>query len=133
MHWWPSFVDELGKIAAVEDEVALTPEEKRREALQFAGLGMATVPLMQAASSKVMTGRWLPKDVRFRRWLPAALAGGLFWGGAMPAIRHGLSRANIQGARNRYNAQQELRSLGKRNVESVIKKAPEAMKLPGGL
>lgn len=128
MDWWPTFFDELEKIA-----VTMTPEEKRRQALQFAALGMGTIPTMSALSSKIMTGKWLPAGVGLRRWLPATAATGLFWGGALPALQHAIARTNIHKAQARLQAEKELRRLAPRGVGAVIKKAPAiaAAPMPG--
>jgi hypothetical protein len=120
-----SFIDELQKIAK---EVELSPEEKRRQALQFAALGTATVPAMGALSSKMMTGKWMPKGVSPRRWLPAAAATGLFWGGALPTMQHMIARKNIRSAGNRVAAEREMQRLAPTGVAETLKSAPTTLK-----
>jgi len=116
-----SFIDELEKIA-----VQLTSDEKKRQALQFAGLGAVTVPAMSALSSKMMTGKWKPPSVSWKRWLPASVATGLFWGGGIPALQHQIARANIRKAEDRVEAQKELKKLAPSGVREALKtvKAP---------
>ena len=111
--WLPSCLDEISKIAAYvrDSEVKLNPAEKRKQMLQFAGLGATLVPAMSATSSKMMTGKWMPKGVSPKRFWPAAVATGLFWGGAMPTIQHAMARSNLQKARQRISAEKELRAL----------------------
>lgn len=104
--WFDSFFDEMEKISTT-----LTDVERRKKALLFAGLGATTIPAMSALSQKVMTGRWMPHGVRFRRWAPAAIGTGLFWGTALPAAQKYLERGVEEGAERRREAQQELKSL----------------------
>jgi hypothetical protein len=123
-----SFVDELEKISA---EVTLSPGEKRRQALQFAGLGVAALPALAMAQQKIRSGGWFPKGVGRGRFLGAAGLGGLFWGGALPYLQHGIARANIARARARAAAEQEMKTLvpgGARGAQTI--KAPPAV--PGG-
>ncbi len=121
-NWFSSCFDELTKIA-----VRLTSEEKRRQAVQFAALGTTTVPAMELAKTRLQTGRWLPAGVKgFRRYIPGALAGGLFWGGALPTAQHFLARGNIQKARERVAAKKELKSLAPAGVAKSLAVAPKA-------
>jgi hypothetical protein len=118
-----SFVDELEKISA---EVGLTPGEKRRQAAQFAGLGVTTLPALASIQERVRTGRWLPKSGR-GRFLAAAGLGGLFWGGALPHLQHGIARTNIAKARARMAAEKEMKALvpgGVRGVQRAVKQLP---------
>lgn len=127
-----SFIDELEKISA-----QLNAAEKRQQALQFAGLGAVTVPAMAAASNKMMTGKWLPSGVpgktglkRFGRWAPAAVATGLFWGGALPSIQHMLAQRNLRKAGDRVESQQVLKKLAPGGVHSAVKQVQPALTAP---
>lgn len=118
-----SFIDELEKISAA---VRLSPGEKRRQALQFAGLGVTALPGLAMAQQKIRSGRWLPNAGR-GKFLGAAALGGLFWGGALPYLQHGIARANIAGARSRMAAEKEMRTLapgGVRGVQRAVKSLP---------
>jgi hypothetical protein len=115
-----SFIDELEKISAA---VQLTPGEKRRQALQFAGLGVATLPQLAMAQQKIRTGRWLPKSGR-GRFLAAAGLGGLFWGGMLPHLQHGIARTNISKAQARLAAEREMRALAPGGVQQTVKRLP---------
>jgi len=104
--------------------VKLTPQEKRRQALQFAGLGMATIPGLALAQNKIREGRWLPKSGKLR-FLAAAGLGGAFWGGVLPTIQHGIAQSNLSKARARVRAEKELHALaGPQPVHSVVKQLP---------
>lgn len=119
-----SFIDELEKISAA---VRLSPEEKRHQALQFAGLGVTALPGLAMAQQKIRTGGWLPKGTSRGRFLGAAGLGGLFWGGALPYMQHGIARANISRARGRMAAEKEMRALapgGVRGVQKAVKALP---------
>lgn len=118
-----SFVDELEKISAA---VRLSPEEKRRQAVQFASLGLGTIPGLAMAQQKIRTGRWLPKSGK-GRFLAAAGLGGAFWGGLLPTLQHGIARTNIAKAQARLSAEKEMRTLapgGVRGVQRAVKKLP---------
>ena len=90
-----AYIDGLLKAA-----VSLTPEEKRRQALQFSSLGLGTIPLLAVAQNRIREGRWLPKTGR-GRFLAAAGLGGAFWGGLLPTLQHGIAQANLSKARAR--------------------------------
>jgi hypothetical protein len=76
--WFTSCFDELRKIAAAEPSSILNPEEKRKQMLQFAALGGTLVPAISSLSTRIQTGKWLPKGVPLKRYLPATVAQGLF-------------------------------------------------------
>lgn len=122
MIWFDSFFDEMEKISGY-----LSDEDRRRKALLMAGLGATSIPAMSAASNKVMTGKWTPKGVPLKRWAPAAIGQGLFWGTALPAAQHYLTRKVEQGAQERRQAKNELKSLvvPAGGVKSALKMAPE--------
>ena len=118
-----SFIDELEKISAA---VSLSPEERRRQAFQFAALGLGTVPGLALAQERIRTGRWIPKSGK-GRFLAAAGLGGAFWGGLLPTLQHGIARTNIGKAQSRVAAEKEMRSLapgGVRGVQRAVKKLP---------
>lgn len=106
MDWFDSFFDEMEKIST-----SLTESERRKKAVLMAALGGTAVPAMSAATSKVMTGKWLPEGVPLKRWAPAAVGTGLFWGTALPAAQRYLEKTTEEGAEQRREAQQELRQL----------------------
>lgn len=109
-------LDELTKLA-----VMLTPEEKRRQALQFMSLGMTTLPALGATQSKIMSGRWIPKGVHPAKFLGATALGGAFWGGALPTLQHMIARGNIQKAKVRESASKELRKLAPEGPVTAVK------------
>jgi hypothetical protein len=102
-----SFVDELCKIAA---ETKLTPEEQRKQMLQFAGLGSVATPLISGAAN-LITHRKVSPWAPMRRWIPAQMMTGALAGGAVPAVQHLLARSNLAKARQRLSTERELRSL----------------------
>ena len=98
--------------AAAAPTTGLNEQEKRTQALQFAGLGGALLPALEVAKSKIQGGRWIPKGMASKaRFLGGAVAGGLFWGGALPAIQHQLAQSNMRKSRIRRAATQELKQL----------------------
>lgn len=103
-----SFFDELEKISR---EVQLNPSEKRQQAVQFAGLGLSTIPAMEALKSKIQTGKWVPRGMTGKRFLAGAGLGGIFWGGALPFAHHLIARRNIEKAESRRDAERELKKL----------------------
>ena len=122
MDWFGPCLDELTKIS-----IKLTPGEKRQQAVQFAGLGLATVPAMSAVTNKIQTGKWLPSSAKSpKRWLAGALAQGLFWGGALPAAHHLLARRNLSRAAEDRSAAKELKSLAPEGVSQALKTLPAA-------
>lgn len=115
----------LGELTKLS--VRLTKGEKRRQALQFAGLGVTALPTLAALQSKITSGRWIPKGVRPARFLGAAALGGAFWGGALPAVQHTIARQNIHKARRRLEAKKELSQLVPEGPAQVTQKLPGAM------
>jgi len=112
--------------------VALNPEEKRRQAMQFAALGLGTVPGLAIAQNRIRTGNWLPKTGR-GRFLAAAGLGGAFWGGLLPTLQHGIARSNLSGAQSRVAAEKEMRSLvpgGVRGVQKAVQQLPMGASTP---
>ncbi len=108
--------EELIKIS-----VRLTKGEKRRQALQFAGLGVTALPTLAATQSKIMTGRWIPKGTRPHRFLGAAALGGAFWGGALPTFQHMIARSNIHKSQRRLEAQRELKRLAPEGPATAVR------------
>lgn len=125
-----SFLDEMKKISAAS---RLTSSEKRKQMLQFAGLGAVAVPSMTSAISKIQSGRWIPSAAKSpRRWLAGAVGQGLFWGGALPTLQHGIARANIRKAKDRVAAEKTLRQLTPGGVQRTLSQLPaKELALPG--
>jgi hypothetical protein len=124
--WYPSFFDELEKIAY--ERIELSPQERAKEIAQFATLGAVGTPLIGMLANKASTGKWLPKDVPLRRYLPTGMAVGLTTGGLLPAARLSLSRQNLENARERVQAEREARALGPIS-ETVFSRPHEVEKL----
>lgn len=107
---------------------ALNESDRNRQALQFTGLALGTVPLVTGLSSKIQTGKFLPRGVPLKKWAPAAAATGLFWGGALPFMQHAIAQSNLTKARHRVAAEKELaaaKPMVKRMVQSPnIEAAP---------
>lgn len=92
-----AFVDELEKLA-----VRLNKSESRNQALQFAGLGAASMPIVQGLSNFIQRGRIIPKGgVSPGRWLAGNIVAGTLAGGAVPALRHAIERRTQEKARTR--------------------------------
>ena len=121
MDWFTPCLNELTKIS-----VSLTIGEKRRQALQFAGLGVATIPALAMAQSKIQSGKWFPKGMSRGRVPGAAALGGAFWGGALPAARRYLAKGNIEGAKERVEVSKELKSLAPGGVKRTLATLPPA-------
>lgn len=105
---------------------SLNPEEKRRQAMQFAALGLGTVPGLALAQNKIRQGTWLPKSGK-GRFLAAAGVGGAFWGGLLPTLQHGIARGNLARAQSRARAEKEMKSLvpgGVAGVRQAVKQLP---------
>jgi hypothetical protein len=118
-----SFLDELEKISAA---ITLTPEEKSQQMLQFAGTGAATYPAVSALASKIQSGRWLDSGAKSpSRWLAGKATQGLLFGGALPAIRHAIERANVGKARSRMEAEREMVRLAPGGVQQTLQSLPE--------
>ena len=116
-----AYVDGLLKAA-----VKLTPEEKRRQAMQFSALGLGTIPALAMAQHRIREGRWLPKSGK-GRFLAAAGLGGAFWGGLLPTLQHGIAQTNLAKARARVRAEQEMKTLvpgGEAGVQRIVKQLP---------
>jgi len=101
-------VDRFEKIAK---ETQLTPSEKRQQAIQFAGLGMAALPAIESVKSRIQQGSWIPKGMTRGRFLAGSALGGLFWGGLLPAAHHRIARYNLRNAEIRADAEKELKNL----------------------
>ncbi len=113
--WVPAFSDELEKISR------LTKGDERRQALQFAGLGAATAPVVSGIKNLIAHGKISPFGASVaKRWLPAQVIGGALAGGALPAIRHALERTNVGRAKTRTDVKREL---AKAKAEGI--KVPE--------
>ncbi len=106
--------------------VSLTAAEKRRQALQFAGLGVGTIPALSMVQSKIQSGKWFPKGMARGRFLGAAALGGAFWGGALPAAQRYLAKGNIEGAKERVEVSKELKSLAPGGVKRTLAALPSA-------
>lgn len=102
----------------------LNSGEKHRQALQFAGLGMTTLPALALVQQRIKSGRWIPKDVKPGRFLGAAVLGGAFWGGVLPTIRRGIAQTNLSKARARMKAEKEMRALTPGGVQQALKQLP---------
>jgi hypothetical protein len=100
--WLPYFFGELEKLGVV-----LNTEERRRQALQFAGLGAAAAPAVSGIKNLVAHGKISPWATK-ARWLPAQIIGGALAGGALPAIQHALARTNIESAKSREMGQRAM-------------------------
>ena len=120
-----SCLEELTKIS-----VQLTKGEKRRQALQFLGLGMTTLPALATAQSKITSGRWVPKGMRPSRFFGGAALGGAFWGGALPALQHLIARSNIHKSERRLAAQRELKRLTPGGPATAVKQLSITPELP---
>jgi hypothetical protein len=68
---------------------------RRREALQFAGLGAAVGPGVGAVSNLIQHGHLAPQQVSLKRWIPASMLSGAIFGGVVPTLRHAIHRHNI--------------------------------------
>lgn len=124
-----SFIDGLLKVA-----VKLEPNEKRRQAMQFAALGLGTVPALAFAQHRIREGRWLPKSGK-GRFLAAAGLGGAFWGGLLPTLQHGIARANISKAKGRVKAEREMKALvpgGVAGVKKIVNQLPMSASMSQG-
>lgn len=97
-------LDELEKIS-----VALTGEEKRRQAMQFAGLGAVSAPIIGGAKNYLTYGKVAPWQTGEGllsaggkgRFLAGSMLAGAAAGGLMPTIRHNLERGIQDQARAR--------------------------------
>lgn len=125
MDWFTPCLNELIKIS-----VRLTSDEKRRQALQFAGLGVTSLPTVALAQTKVQTGKWFPTSMSKGRFLGAAALGGAFWGGALPAMQHRISQTNLERAKARVQSTKELQSLTPGGVKKTLATLPQASTLP---
>jgi len=114
----------LGAFIKAAAPARLNSEERRRQALQFAGLGMGTLPALALAQQQIKSGRWIPKGVTPRRFLGAAALGGAFWGGALPAIQHGIAQTNLGKARARVQAAKEMKALAPGGVQQALQQLP---------
>lgn len=85
-----SFIDELQKIA---DQSA---ELRKREALQFAGMGATAGPIVGGLANLIMHGKPMPKDIPLHRWVPASMMTGAVYGGVIPILRHAIHRHNVR-------------------------------------
>lgn len=106
--------------------VRLTDEERRRQALQFAGIGAVSMPAVQAIKDLITHGKVSP-SVPLKRWLPAQIVGGAFVGGALPAIQHALARSNLDKARARIEGEKALAIAKPKEMAMAVQ--PKA--LPG--
>lgn len=104
--------------------VKLTDEEKRRQALQFAGIGAASVPLVAAAKDLIMFGKVSPR-APLRRWVPAQMVGGALVGGVVPALQHALARSTIEKAKERRLGEKALAVARPKEVAMAVR--PEAL------
>lgn len=86
-----SFSDEIQKIA-----VRLNEEEQRRQALQFAGVGAASVPVISAVGNIIEHGKIIPPGASPARWLARQGATGGLLFGAVPAVRSRIEQ-DVQG------------------------------------
>jgi hypothetical protein len=118
-----SFLDEMVKISSSY----LSESDRRKKALLMAGLGTTAIPAMSAASTRMMTGKWLPKGVPLGKWAPAAAATGLFWGTALPAAQHYLTKSVETGAAQRRAARKELQELAPGGVQETLKAVPKKL------
>jgi hypothetical protein len=114
--WIPSYLDELEKLAR------LTKNEERRQALQFAGLGAAAVPVSSGIANLIEHGKLTGLAKSPGRWLGARLAGGALAFGALPAIRNVVARSNVRKANLRRKLEADLRAM---NIARPIKTAAE--------
>jgi hypothetical protein len=102
-----AFYDEMEKIS-----VSLTSEEKRKQMLQFAGLGAVAAPVISGATNLVTHGAVSPfQKSLFRRWLPGQVVSGALAAGAIPAAQHALAQRNLGVARSRVKAEREMKRL----------------------
>jgi hypothetical protein len=93
------FFDELGKIAT-----ELSPQERRNQYLQFAGLGALTGPVMSGIGNLIEHGGIKPPDVTGGKWLASRMVTGAIGMGALPIIRHHIERTNLAQARQAQKA-----------------------------
>jgi hypothetical protein len=104
--WVPSFLDEMGKVAAA----TLNKSEKRRQVLQFGALGALSGPVVGSAVNMIQKGSPVPTGAKsIPRWLLGSMLSGAVFGGAVPVIRHSLER-NIQREANARLYKQKLRN-----------------------
>jgi len=116
--WYPSFFDEMTKISTVD----LNKGEKRRQALQFAGLGMAAAPVVSGIKNFISHGKLSPWTSK-RRWLASSLVGGALAGGALPAAQHLMAQRNVGKARSRAEADRDIQRLAPGGVRRALRAA----------
>lgn len=116
-----AYIDGLLKAA-----VQLSKADEQKQMLQFAGLGAAAYPAVEAARGIVQSGKIVPRDVNPKRWLASQMLKGTLLGGAVPAARHFIGSSNIEQAKRRAEAVRTLKQLAPGGVQETLERAKSA-------